>query len=97
MLLSNLSVCRPKNSLTSSMVFRVKGSEDVEGSSEKRDRGSGWLKPSQFPNGGSTTSFALLPQGLEPHLPGEDRNYFKILPKSSLVTGQLRVQRAWPS
>ena len=32
----NLSACLPKNSLTSSMVFREKESEDVEGSSEKK-------------------------------------------------------------
>lgn len=35
MFLSNLSECLPKNSLTSSMVFKEKVSEGVEGSSEK--------------------------------------------------------------
>lgn len=44
MLLSNLSECLPKNSLTSSMVFKEKESEDAEGSSEKEKEGqAGWI------------------------------------------------------
>lgn len=39
MFLSNLSECLPKNSLTSSMVFKEKGSEGFEGSSEKETEG----------------------------------------------------------
>lgn len=43
MFLSNLSECLPKNSLTSSMVFREKESEGVDGSSEKETEGQdGW-------------------------------------------------------
>lgn len=48
MFLSNLSECLPRNSLTSSMVFREKGSEGAEGSSAKEMEGQAGYSVHRF-------------------------------------------------
>lgn len=80
MFLSNLSECLPRNSLTSSMVFREKGSEGAEGSSAKEMEGQAGYSFHRFLTDGravwgcgeereGVTSFPLLQVGLEPQVP----------------------------
>lgn len=73
MFLSNLSECLPRNSLTSSMVFREKGSEGAEGSSAKEMEGQAGYSVRRFLTDGragrgrvGVISFPWFQMGLEP-------------------------------